>query len=460
MASVSQKPISDIDKENDSNRENSQLLYSLILIFLIPVAIIVNTFWGISKIQKNMENELQKKAVLAADVFAGAGADSLTSEAALQLKIDEIIKLNSDLREVTVLKPLEDGFEVMASSNEESVGLIFKSLQYTTSWVEGKDITAISESDSKPSDRYFVIIAPLKNTTGEKVALLNMKSSLAGADRAMTKTMNQTLILLGITIFFVLILLFNHFRFYEYAMLLKRLKEVDKMKDDFISMVSHELKTPMAAIKGYMDMIFEGVAGNIDQKAKVHLEKISANVKRLDALIDAFLDISRLEQGRMQFDMQAIDISKVIAAISSELKIQADEKKLKITYEPMPDPHSIIFADQDRLAQMFDNVIGNAIKYTQKGSINIFHRIENGNLKTIIQDTGIGMSKQDMKGLFTKFYRIKNEKTADIAGTGLGLWITKEIITKMNGEIYAESQENIGSAFTISFPIMKESKES
>lgn len=456
---MSSQENSDIDKSQDASKENSQFIYSLILIFLIPVAIIVSTFWGMQKIQKNIESELQKKTILAKTIFAGAVSDSLDDDSLLETKIKTIVESNTELKEITVLKPIDDGFLAVASSDVNNLGLTFKSLQYTSAWVDDKSITSLAQAEGNKNERYWVIISPLKNPDSENVALVNMKISLADIDSSRQKTLTETLIVLSITIFFVLLLLFNHFKFFEYSILFKRLKEVDKMKDDFISMASHELKTPMAAIKGYMGMIFEGVAGKVDQKAKAHLEKVLANIKRLDALVDALLDVSRLEQDRMQFDMQALDITQVLSEVISEIKVQADEKKLKIQYETLAEPHPLIFADYDRIGQIFENIIGNAIKYTFKGGVTIYHRIEEGRLKTIIQDTGIGMSKQDMKGLFKRFYRIRNEKTADIPGTGLGLWITKEIVLKMNGEILAESKENIGSAFTIIFPIIEEKKQ-
>lgn len=454
---MSSKQIAYIEDQDKPGKENTQFIYSLILIFLIPSSIILNTFWGIQKFQKNIGIELQKKSVLAKTILAKSMADSLEKEDVLQTKIEEITQADTEVKEITILKQIEDGFQVVASSDVNNLGLAYKSLEYSSAWVEEKDITSVS-SQSSNNERYQVIISPLKNTDSDKVALLNMKISLSDIDTIIKKTLTESLILLSITIFFVLLLLFNHFHFFEYAVLLKRLREVDRMKDNFISMASHELKTPMAAIKGYMSMIFEGVAGKVDQKARVHLEKILANIKRLDALVDALLDVSRLEQGRMKFDMQGIDITQVLSEVTSEIKVQADEKKLKFEYQPLPPPHPFIFIDSDRLSQVFENVINNAIKYTFKGGVSIYHRIEEDRLKTIVQDTGIGMSKQDMKDLFKRFYRIKNEKTADIPGTGLGLWITKEIVIRMNGQIYIESKENIGSIVTIIFPIIKERK--
>lgn len=438
-------------------KDNFQFIYSLILIIFIPIAIVANTLWVLQSNQKNMDAELQRKAALAESIFAGAVSDSLENEAALQTKISQIGNSNTEITDLTVLKPQSDGFLAVASSNDKNIGLIFKSAQNTIAWVQDQPIaTLVSDTTKTPNERYWVVITPLKNIDDQKVALVDMKVSLADMDALNKKTLSYSLIFLVATVFFVLLLLVNHFRFFEYAVLFKRLKEVDKMKDDFISMASHELKTPMAAIKGYLGMIFEGVAGKVDAKAREHLEKVMANIKRLDVLVNGILDVSRLEQGRMQFDMQPVDITVIIKQIISELHISADEKKLSIKYQELPEPHPKIFADTDRLAQIFDNVIGNAIKYTFKGGLEISHKIEGNVIQTIVKDTGIGMSPEDRKRLFEQFYRIQNEKTMDIPGTGLGLWITREIIHRMNGEIYADSMENVGSQFTITFPVIKE----
>lgn len=440
-------------------KENFQFIYSLILIIFIPVAIVANTLWSLQNTQKNMDAELQRKAALAESIFAGAVSDSLNNESALQSKIIQIAKNTSEIKEISVLKPQSDGFLVVASSDEKNIGLVFISSQNTIAWIQDQSIaTLVSDQTKTPNERYWVVITPLKDTTDQKQALVDMKVSLSDIDALTQKALSYSLFFLIITVFFVLLLLVNHFRFFEYAVLFKRLKEVDKMKDDFISIASHELKTPMAAIKGYLGMIFEGVAGKVDAKAREHLDKVFANVKRLDVLVSELLDVSRLEQGRMQFDMQPLDISSVIKQVASELKVNADAKKLKITYQELPEPRPKIFADTDRIAQILDNILGNAIKYTFKGGITISHTSDGKVLNTIIKDTGVGMTPEDRKRLFEKFYRIQNEKTMDIPGTGLGLWITREIVHKMNGEIYADSMENVGSQFTISFPIINENK--
>lgn len=451
--------------EIEAQKEKSQFVYSLILIFLIPVAMIANTFLNVGKTQKTLNSTFESGAKEIAAVFASGIDDNLDDVATINQKINKTLDENSAIKEIAVLKPIDEGFEVIASSNASDQGIVFSSLQYTTAWLENQTIATILSEKDPPADevrqsqRFWLVIAPFQNLAGEKAALVSLKYSLANADTLAQKNLLQTLIILGITIFFVLLLLFNHFQFFQYAILFRRLKEVDKMKDDFISMSSHELKTPMAAMKGYMGMIFEGVAGQVDEKAREHLDKVMANIRRLDGLVDALLDVSKLEQQRMQFDMQAIDLSQIISAIISEIKVQADEKKLTLEYQPISEPRPVVFVDPDRVAQVFENVIGNAIKYTFKGGVTISHQIEGGRLKTLIADTGVGMSSEDMKGLFSKFHRIRTEKTIDIPGTGLGLWISREIVLRMNGDIYATSKENLGSTFTIVFPIMKATKK-
>ncbi len=440
-------------------KNNSQFIYSLILIIFIPVAIIVNTLSNISNTQKNMDSELRKKAVLVEGVFAAQVADILDNPAAIQSNINQIIAKNSEIKEITVMSPEINGFLVVASSESKNLGLVIKAEENTLAWLnEESTATLVSDAAKNPPERYWSVASILKDTSEVKKSIVNLKVSLADIDALTRQSLSNSLIYLVVTIFVVLLLLVNHFRFFEYAVLFRRLKEVDKMKDDFISVASHEMKTPMASIKGYLSMIFEGVAGKIDQKAKDHLDKVYANVKRLDTLVNELLDVSRLEQNRVQFDMQPIKMGDLINQIIGEIKVKADEKKLYIKYQDLPEPKPQIFADPDKIAQVLDNIIGNAIKYTPKGGIEISHQIENDRLKTLIKDTGIGMSAEDRKHLFEKFYRIQNEKTMDIPGTGLGLWITRELVHRMNGEIYVDSMENVGSQFTLIFPIITERK--
>ena len=437
-------------------KENFKFIYSLVLIVFIPVAIIVSSFYSIQNTRKQMDEELKSKATMAEAVFAASVAD-ITSEATLlQAKIDQVVTADQEIAEISVFKSQSDGFFCVASSNEQSLNLTFQTPSYTTAWVEDQASATLVRDSNDSNQRYWVIINPIKGHDLQKQALAVFKISLAGSDLATKKAVTQSLIILAVTIFFVLLLLINHFRFYEYAVSFKSLKEIDRMKDDFISIASHEMKTPMAAIKGYLSMIDEGIAGSVDKKAKDHLDKVNANVRRLDTLVDELLDVSRLEQQRVTFDMQPLDMTVVVKNIIGELKVKADEKKLYLKIQELPTPHQLVFADQERVAQVLDNLIGNAIKYTEKGGVEVTYQIEDGQLYTNIRDTGIGIADADQKRLFEKFYRVQNKHTMDIPGTGLGLWITREMVRRMNGDIAVISQEGVGSQFIVNFSTIKE----
>lgn len=434
-------------------KDNWQFVYSIILIILIPLAIAGNTYFIINKNKINMDKELQRKAALAESTFAGMVADLLDDNIALQDKINQLKNI-SEVSQIIVLKPNDQNFTVIASSKNSDINKEINLLQYTIAWSQKQSIATLV-TDSSTKERFWDVITPLVDSQQNQRAIVDMTVSLKDVDQLTHTAYSQSLLVLIITVIIVLLLLINHFRFFEYALLFNRLKEVDQMKDDFISIASHELKTPMAAIKGYLSMIFEGVSGKVDDKAKKNLEKVYANVKRLDSLVNDLLDVSRIEQGRMKFDLKSTDMSSLIKQVVDELKVKADEKNLKIIYEPKPEVNCQIMADPTRIVQVLDNIIGNAIKYTLEGSISIYHQIEDNNLKTFIKDTGVGMSPEARKRLFEKFYRIQNKKTENVPGTGLGLWITREIIHKMKGEIYVDSMENIGTQFTIVFPIVK-----
>lgn len=228
-----------------------------------------------------------------------------------------------------------------------------------------------------------------------------------------------------------------------------------KDKKDFMAIAIHEINGPMAAIKGYLSMVLEGVSGKIDQKAKENINKAMTNVFRLDDLLNDLIDVERLSHGKISFEMQPTNISDLIINSLDKFKTQAAKKNIKITYIMPSNPLPLILIDPDKTTQLIEELIKNALKYTLKGEIKISHLIEKGRLFTLVADSGIGLATDDQKHLFEKFYRVQNEKTQDISGTGLGLWITRELVRRMDGEIFLSSKENIGSQFSIAFRIIK-----
>lgn len=233
------------------------------------------------------------------------------------------------------------------------------------------------------------------------------------------------------------------------------LKRLEELRNEFVFIAAHELRTPVTAIRGYVSLVLEDAETALNKEVMELLDKVRQASERLNNLVDDLLEIARSEAGRLEIKVTPIDIKDPVRVALSEVKVLADQKSIALVYDP-PSVLPHIMADATRLKEVMVNVVGNAIKYTPgTGTVTISHEIHDNELVTRIQDTGIGMSGEAQKRLFEKFYRVQTEKTRNIQGTGLGLFIVKEIIEKMGGRIWVASEENRGSTFSFSLPKLK-----
>lgn len=452
-----------IKEKLDFIRENRQIVYSIILMIIIPVALVANTYFAVQSMQKNMDQELRSKAISVANVFNVSISKSLGNYSEIQSNIDEFTKSNDTIKGLDVYIPFEENFKKVASLDKSSINEVSEDLINVMAWHEEQPVAKLIKvgKDKEVSgrfigenERFWNIIAPLKDRNGDKKAIVSILVSLKDVDSLTFNTLVQSFTLLVFTVVIIVLLLMSNVRLFEYAILFRKLKEVDQMKDDFISIASHELKTPLTAIKGYSSFLVD----QYKNKSKVNKEEIAKRIistaDRLGELVSDVLDVSRIEQGRMKMDFVPVNVTDLLAETIEELKVQADDKKLKTVFKKDPNIPRVL-ADPAKLKQVFVNLISNAIKYTNKGEITISIEQEEKKVNIFIRDTGIGMSAEEKKNLFTKFYRVRNKETNDIAGTGLGLWITKQLIEKMSGSIYIDSIKGSGSQFTISLPFLK-----
>lgn len=446
-------------------KNNFQIIYSLALIIFIPVAIITNTVLFTNYFKKNIDQELYNKAISISHVVNVTLLDNFTDSRKMQAKIESIANFNDEIKAMDVIVPDKDAFKVGASLDKKIIGQKVEALESIMAWHQNQPVAflttsyapnSVSQSPNFSSnERYWVVVTPLINEKGEKQMLLSMKMSLATMDNLTRTSLIRSYIILTATIFIIILLLVNNTRLFEYAALYRKLKEVDQMKDEFISIASHELRTPVTGIKGYVSMVLSGDLGEISDKAKTSLKMVAGATDRLALLVEDLLNVSRIEQGRLEVKNTELEPGSIIRDITAELKIQADAKQLSLTFLPHTEILPTISVDADRFKQVLINIIGNAIKYTPRGSVEILTKIADNNLQIKVKDTGIGMSAKARERLFEKFYRVQNDKTQKIVGTGLGLWITKQLIELMKGEITVDSIEDVGTEMTISFPMKK-----
>lgn len=454
------------------NRETAQLVYGIILIILIPLLIAFNTVFIIKKYNQSLDVALQRQALSVGRSIYTLLKDDLASSEMIQQKIEALTASDLELQELTVLKPAGDDFKIIASSKLEEVGEILQFYYFRLAWMQPDNDGLATDSlrlastvegeelikDFSPADRFWLVAMPMRDSNGEKQALLTMKLSSKIIDDLTNYNRNMSIYLLIGTVLVVILFLLVAVRLWDYALLYRKIKAVDQMKDEFISMASHELRTPVTGIKGYISMMLDGTLGEVNDKVKSSLKIVQNASTRLATLVEDLLNVSRIEQGRIKVDSRPVDVNQVIQDIILELKVQAAEKKIGLKYKAHARQLPLIKIDVDRFKQVLINVVGNAIKYTAKGSVEVITEEKNRGrtLEFRIKDTGIGMSAKDRERLFEKFYRVQNEKTKDISGTGLGLWIVKQIVELMNGTIMVDSMENVGTQVTLQFPVVKE----
>jgi signal transduction histidine kinase len=228
------------------------------------------------------------------------------------------------------------------------------------------------------------------------------------------------------------------------------LKDNQKLKDEFVHLAAHELRSPVTAIRGYVSMLIDDGFGTMDEEARKIVKTVGVVNGRLIQLVDDLLAVARAEKGNASLEIKNIDIGQVIKDTLNELIPIAAKKGLKIIYYESSE-ELFVLADLGKLKEVIVNLTNNAIKYSDKNKdIMISHIVKDGEVVTSIKDGGMGISPQNMEKLFNKFFRVKNIATLNIEGTGLGLYICRQIVEAMNGRIWVESQEDIGSTFSFS----------
>ena len=231
----------------------------------------------------------------------------------------------------------------------------------------------------------------------------------------------------------------------------EELKSLDKMKDEFLSNVSHELKTPLVSIEGFSEVIKNETLGVLNEGQKKAIDTVLRNANRLERLIDSVLYLSISRSGKMKYIFKPVQIADVIDHSVLDMLPQAKNHGLVIKKE-VTDNLPLIQADVDRLMQVMINLIGNAIKFTLSGEIKVSAYEDKNDLHIAVSDSGIGMSQELIGNLFKRFYQGDASTKRKYGGTGLGLYISKLIVEAHNGKIWAESEKGVGTTIHVTLP--------
>jgi len=232
---------------------------------------------------------------------------------------------------------------------------------------------------------------------------------------------------------------------------IRELRMMDKKKDEFISIAAHELKTPLTAIHGFSQLLADPRTEKDKTKRRNYLKIIDKETRRLSSLVTEILELSRIDLGTIRLKEEVVDLNNIINTVKSEMAVNAKEKGLRLEWNVKGLP--VVRTDREKLTQILLNMMNNAIKYTERGSISLDAWAEKDRVHFVIKDTGIGIAKEEQKKIFDRFYQVDSSYTREAGGTGLGLALCSEYLKLLGGKIWVESEPGKGSTFHFTIPL-------
>jgi signal transduction histidine kinase len=429
-------------------KKHPQLFWTLFIACIITVSFIFVAQQFISLAQDSQERLINVRIEsIQNSLFDFIELDKLQKEK-LNESIVNFMNQNETILELNFYIKEGSEFIVFASSKSDLLETRKAELSPAEIYALNNPENSYTVKVSKSNNDIYQTYRAIKKD-GQVFGLMETVMTLSQADLVLEQKIRNSIILTILILITIILLFFKHSKLIGYISLYEKLKEVEALKDDFISTGSQALYTPLATMRGYSEFLLE--ASDIPKEYKQYVERIDASSKQLALLVKDMLDVTRIEQDRIKFNFEKILIPDFIESLRKDLTFLVEQKGLQYVFESKSLTHSSGMLDKNAFKQILLNIVGNAAKYTQKGEVKVSLSNESEKIQIRISDTGIGISEQEKKNLFEKFYRIKNDQTKDVEGMGLGLWLTKQLVEKMEGSIWIESIKDSGTQITIEF---------
>lgn len=427
------------------------IIYPLIIIISIPLLLILNTFWNLRTFNRDVNFLIRHQAVSTADTLTPSISKNIGNPEELTALLLNTLKANSEIVNITVFSDRNDELNVVSSTeNSENYEDLKKSgLNYLA--IGFNQPFAGLNYDPNLRKNIWNVSIPLEGMEGEGKYLLFIKIKTDTVEEILGRTSRDSYVVLAVLTLVTLVLLINHFIFYKKAERASQLEEIDRLKDEFISMAAHELRAPVTALVGYLEMLASEISPEEKEKIKEDLEILNSLISDLNNLIEELLDVSRIEQGRLKIEVNEINVNEIIENVIKLMIPTATQKGLSLNFNPSELPK--INSDPNRVRQLVTNLVSNSVKYTLKGQVDVSALLKDKLIEVSVKDTGIGIPGEEVVNLFTKFHRVKDKQTTEVRGTGLGLWITKQIVELLGGKITVESIYGTGTKFSFTLPV-------
>ncbi len=306
------------------------------------------------------------------------------------------------------------------------------------------------------TDDYGTVLtgyAPIKDAAGNTIAVLATDIKANDFFTVTRQTLYPFIIFISFLILIISILAIVLIYLWERQA--EGLAKLDRLKNEFLSVASHQLRAPLTAIKGYVANISENAYGEVPSYLYEPLAVVQESARIMATSIEDYLNVSRIEQGRMKYDISTFNVTTLARRAAEEMKPVANNKKIELTFIESSDV--FVKADFGKIKQVFSNLIDNAIKYTENGDVTVSVGVSGKMVRFMTEDTGIGISAEEIGKLFEKFTRARDANKVNTTGTGLGLYVAKNLVEGQGGKIWVESDGiGKGSRFIVELPLVSE----
>jgi len=428
-------------------RLNSRLLMVGILVFVFPLLFIWITQSFFSTAYSNIDSSQKQRVSMLHDSLQVVMQEVDNSGVVLPKLMERYMRENTDISKIRIVEPEADRMLITHSFNPEEVGTyvvsdsLFQILPLSSASGAIIHPTAINDV------RTWQVFSSVENK--DVSYIIFSEHSFQLLDSVMLA--RQQLSYLGLSAIFLFLIGLAYWLNKQMQWEKKHVKLAKQMeeRDLFSNMIAHEFRSPLTAIKGYASFLEESKTLVAEDKRFANNIRVSA--ERLVLLVNDFLEVARLQSGKLEFKQESVDARDVLTKVAEDLQMTATDKGLQLIYEAPVQP-ILLNTDSARLTQVVTNIVSNSIKYTESGVIEIECHKEASELTIHIKDTGIGISAEDQKKLFAPFERFGGADKTTTVGSGLGMWTTKQFVTLLGGKIGVESIQGMGTHVVVTFP--------
>lgn len=428
-------------------KKHPQILFALFLVVILPLAFLYSGNEFLKVGQSNQDRLQKDKIGVLHDSFVSIIYATEFDTKKVQTEINRFTESNPDLTKfrIAYTSPVNTEIKVIAAKDTSLIGTSEEGgdlYRLALTRPDESIVVPFVDSDSRKWQAFRAVLLP----TGETYYIFT-ETDLSAIDKLFDQRKQTAYYVLAVFYLFLLALAYWLVKVTNYQYLYAEVKKANEMKDLFTNMIAHELRSPLTAIRGYSSMLEESAQS--DEQLK-YSSRIKISSERLLNIVNDLLDVARIQSGKLAVEIAETDLNELVTNVIAELGVSAQEKSITLNFTN--DKEALVMVDKNRLHQVLVNIVSNSIKYTKEGEINIVLIEKTKFIELRVQDTGMGISAEDQNKLFAPFFRVKSDDVSKITGTGLGMWITKQLVELMGATIFIESIKGVGTHVVVKLP--------